>query len=319
MRNILWRTLWCVAGLGALAAHGAEPLEATVPSSKDGAAQRVRYYLPAADKPTPLLVVLHTWSGNVDQKGFIEPCLKECERRGWALLHPDFRGPNVRPEACASDLVVQDVLDAVAWIEQKAKIDPRRRYLVGTSGGGHLTLFLAGKHPELWAGASAWVPISDLAAWHAESVARKQRYADDLERVCGGKPGDSATVDEEYRRRSPQTHLSRAKGLAVDINAGITDGHNGSVPVSHSLRAFNLLAEVNGQPGVRFTDAEIEALTVRQDVPQRDRDASPQETGRQHPVLVRRVAGPARVTIFQGGHEGDMPTAVRWLADQVRP
>jgi hypothetical protein len=42
------------------------------------------------------------------------------------------------------------------------------------------------------------------------------------------------------------------------------------------------------------------------------------EPGRRNKVLLRRQAGPVRLTVFNGGHEGDMPTAVRWLAEQVK-
>jgi dipeptidyl aminopeptidase/acylaminoacyl peptidase len=307
-----------VAGLLAGPVSAAELSSTTVPSTRDGVAQKVKYFVPAnVAAPVPLLVVLHTWSGDVNQTGFVEPCLAECAQRGWAMIHPDFRGPNVRPEACASDLAVQDIVDAVAWIETQTKIDPQRRYVTGASGGGHMTLIMAGRHPELWAGASAWVPISNLAAWHAESVARKQKYFQNIETACGGKPGDSAAVDEQYRLRSPLTHLANAKGLPIDINTGINDGHTGSVPVSQSLRAFNLLADVNGKPAAKFTAAEIAQLSERRDID--SVGPRPAETGRQHPILVRRMAGTARLTVFDGGHEGDMPTAIRWLAMQRRP
>lgn len=309
-------SLW----LTTFSAFAAELMTTTVTSSRDATSQRVKFFVPAhVTTAVPLLVVLHTWSGDVTQTGFIEPCLAECEQRGWAMIHPDFRGANVRPEACASELAVQDVVDAVTWIESKTKIDTRRRYLVGTSGGGHMTLIMAGRHPELWAGASAWVPISDLAAWHGESVARKQKYFQNLEAVCGGKPGDLATVDEQYRLRSPLTYLAKANGLPIDINTGINDGHTGSVPVSQSLRAFNVLAEANGEPVVMFSENEIARLNDRRDIDTIGARKISAEPGRMHRPLIRRSAGPARVTIFDGGHEGDMPTAIRWLAEQRRP
>ena len=58
-----------------------------IPSTVDDVLQSARVYLPnISDKtPVPLIVVLHSWSADYRQKGFIEPCLKECERRGWAL------------------------------------------------------------------------------------------------------------------------------------------------------------------------------------------------------------------------------------------
>ena len=308
------------AGMGIMTeqAAAAEPEFTTVEiiSTADGERQKALRYIPQAEAPVPLLVVLHTWSFGYEQKGFGDECLVECARRGWALIQPDFRGENIRPEACASDLAVQDVLDAVASMRAATKIDAGRIYAVGTSGGGHMSLVMAQRAPELWAGISAWVPISDLAAWHAECIARKTRYAGDLNLICGGPPGTSQEVDLQYHRRSPLFYLQRrAQGMAIDINAGIDDGHTGAVPVSQSLRAFNELADGNGAPEKKLSDAQIEFFTTQRAVPEGLRDEKVEES-RQHPVLFRREAGPARVTIFAGGHEGDMGAAVNWLAAQ---
>lgn len=296
--------------------HAAELQQTEITSSLDQAAQPIRYFAPETpESPIPLLVVLHTWSGDFRQTGFVEDSLQECLRRGWALVHPQFRGPNVRPEAGGSDLAVQDVLDAVDWMARQTRVDPRRVYLVGTSGGGHMTLQMVGRHPDRWAAASAWVPISDLAAWHAESVARKQRYANDLEQLCGGAPGASPKVNAEYRKRSPLTWLPQARGVPLDIEAGIHDGHTGSVPVSHSLNAFNVLAVANGRPELQFADAEIQSLLKERRVPPSLAFQGETPAVRKHKILLQRSAGPARVTLFEGGHEGDMAAAIDWLAN----
>lgn len=301
------------------AARAAELRQAEITSSLDQSVQPVRCFAPETpESPIPLLVVLHTWSGDYRQTGFIEICLQECVRRGWALVHPQFRGPNVRPEAGGSDLAVQDVLDAVDWMGEQTRIDPRRVYLVGASGGGHMTLQMVGRHPDRWAAASAWVPISDLSAWHAESIARKQRYAADVEKLCGGAPGLSDEVDAEYRKRSPLTWLPNARGVPVDLEAGIHDGHTGSVPVSHSLNAFNVLAAANGKPELQFSDAEIQAIVRNRRVPAELAFAGQTPAVRTHQILLQRSAGPARVTLFEGGHEGDMAAAVDWLAGFAR-
>lgn len=59
---------------------------------------------------------------------------------------------------------------------------------MGASGGGYAALLMGGRAPELWAGASAWVPISDLAKWHAETTKRNLKYAREIELSIGGKP-----------------------------------------------------------------------------------------------------------------------------------
>ena len=290
-----------------------------ITSSKDGTEQPARLFLPAAsDDPVPLLVLLHTWSGGYEQNSDAPGALSECRKRGWAMVFPHFRGPNWTPEACASDLAVQDIIDAVEYVKKQRPIDERRIYVCGASGGGHMTLVMATRAPALWAAASAWVPITDLAAWQAECTETKRGYAKHAEKACGGKPGDSAAVDAQYRQRSSLFFLDRARGLPIDINAGIDDGHTGSVPISHSLRAFNALADANAVPEKKLTDEQVRIFTKERRVPDELTGEKVDEPGRAHKILFRRKAGPARVTIFQGGHAGDIRTAIRWLAQQQR-
>ena len=105
---------------------------------------------------------------------------------------------------------------------------------------------------------SAWVPISDLAAWwrfHGD----KNKYGIYLMAVCGGRPGDSAEVDRQYYERSPINFLDRAVGLPLDIAAGVHDGHSGPVPVRHTLEAFNVLAKAQGKPAI--SEEEIRQIS----------------------------------------------------------
>jgi len=286
-----------------------------VRSSKDGAPQRVIWWRPetaaktASGAPVPLLVFLHSWSGGFEQG---PPWIAQAKKMGWALAAPDFRGPNRRPEACASDLAVQDVLDAVEYARREARIDDSRIYLVGGSGGGHMALMMAARAPHVWAGVSSWCPITDLAAWHAESSARKNNYARMLEQSCGGPPGPS--TEAEYRRRSPLFHLAAARGLPVDISTGIHDGHTGSVPVSHTLRAFNALAA----DSAHIDDGLITAMVSGRSVPQALSAERQDDPERAKQVLFRRVSGNARVTIFEGGHDSESTSAVLWLSRQRR-
>src|SRR5699024_8470205 len=110
---------------------------------------------------------------------------------------------------------------------------------------------------------SAWVGISDLAEWHRfhTRTGTPSNYAKMIVASCGGAPGDSPEVDAEYRARSPIHHLSRAAGLPIDLNAGVHDGHTGSVPVAHTLRAFNVLAKANG--GTAIGEDEIAQLSTQ--------------------------------------------------------
>ena len=284
-----------------------------VPSSKDGTLQKVIYWRPesaahdVAGPAVPLIVFLHSWSGGFEQG---PPWIDQAKKMGWVLVAPDFRGPNSRPEACASDLASQDILDAVAYARRDARIDASRIYLVGGSGGGHMSLVMAARAPDLWAGVSAWVPISDLTAWHSESSVRKNNYAQMIEQCCGGIPGPATA--STYRHRSPLFHLAAAKGIPLDINTGIHDGHTGSVPVSHSLLAFNALAAADKQVSAE----DIGFMVREQKIPATLAYETQNDPERQKAVLFRRSSGNARVTVFEGGHDSEPSAALAWLARQ---
>ncbi len=289
--------------------------EVRIKSSLDGSEQPAFFYAPkAGKKPIPLLVVLHSWSADYRQKSYPQ-FPKWCVEQGWAYIHPNFRGPNRNPQATGSELAVQDVLDAVAYVRKNTKVDEKRILLVGASGGGYMSLMMAGRAPDLWAGVSSWVPISDLSAWHAQTKSKRLKYYREIEKSCGGAPGKSKEVDEQYRIRSPLTHLPKAKGkVNLDINAGIFDGHKGSVPVSHSLLAFNAVANEDE----RLTQAQIDEFVRK---PQKMKGlAQPIDDpgyGNKKP-LFRRVSGKARVTLFDGGHELVTSAAIAWLAKQTK-
>lgn len=292
----------------------AQVKEIKYPSKADNTQQPAMFFAPDSKEKKPLLVALHSWSADYKQTSQA-PYAEWCITNGWAFIHPNFRGPNNKPEACGSELVVQDILSAVEFAQKETAIDSQRIYLVGASGGGYATLLMAGRAPELWAAASAWVPITDIQAWHEESTRKKQKYAKDIELACGGVPTPGTKAGDEAKKRSALTYLAKAKDFKVSINAGIKDGHTGSVPISHTLRAYNLLAE----PKDRLTEEEITWFTEKSQVPPTIKDTVP--TDPHHgakKVLFRRESANVRVTIFDGGHEGLPAPALHWLAEQKK-
>jgi len=297
--------------------------EVIIRSSLDTTEQPALFYVPpealrrAPSRPTPLLVCLHSWSTTYKKSEGLDDAIRGCEQREWVFIAPNFRGPNNRPEACGSDLAVRDVLDAVAYAWQSAQVDDHRIYLMGGSGGGHMALVMAHRTPRVWAAVSSWVPITDLFAWHRQCKHAGRGYYKMIEACCGGPPATPET-DQQYRKRSPIFRLDRARGLPIDLNAGIQDGHQGSVPIDHTLNAFNVLAKANGQAPQVLSEAEIREMTREARIPAHLETERVDEPGRAHRVLFRRSAGPVRVTIFDGGHSGDVPTALKWLALQSK-
>ena len=292
--------------------------EVMIRSSLDQTQQPSLVYVPPRIPETgvPVLVYLHSWSGDYRQDN--SPWLRQAAERGWIYLHPNFRGINQQPQACGSRWARQDILDALDWLQKEYRVDGHRVYLAGTSGGGHMAMLMAASAPERFSAVSAWVGISDLADWYRVHVkdGKRDHYAEMTVRSLGGAPGDSAAVDEQYRERSPLFHLAQARDVPLDLAAGVTDGKTGSVPIFHSLRAFNVVAKANGLAGV--SDEEMQQLWTDGKLKQpqaSDREADP-TLGRE--VRLRRVAGSARVTIFEGGHEGLPAAACAWLEQQKR-
>lgn len=274
-----------------------------VSSSADQSSQPARAFLvpPAAGK-RPLLVFLHAWSATYLQR--LAPDVELWAReQNWHVIAPNFRGPSWNPSSCASDLAIQDVLDAVAYARRHAAVDDARIFLAGGSGGGHFAMMMAARHPSLWAGVSAWVGISDLAKWHdhcrQSDVEYIANYAKHIELVCGGAPGSSSAVNAQLARRSPITWLHSGLPCILDINAGIHDGHSGSVPISQSLDAFNAVAD----PADRLAAEDIAIMTRDRRIPEHLLPVADDPVYGNKRVLFRRSSGKARVTIFEGGHE----------------
>lgn len=321
LRSAVAAAAFLLTSTGMTAVHGQLPAlqKARTVSPLDGATQDILYWIPEAamEKPAPLFVFLHSWSGDVRQDN--SKWLSQAVDREWIWLHPDFRGINQTPKACGSRFARQDVLDAIDWIVQQCQVDPERIYLAGVSGGGHMAMTMAGHHPDRFSAVSAWVGISDLADWHRFHTAGETptKYARMIEACLGGPPGTSAAVDAEYRDRSAVYFLHQSGDLPVSLWAGVNDGHTGSVPVSHSLRAFNAMATGHGTPLISEPGIQQLVTQRRLAAPANGDEYFDKELDRK--VLLRRTTGDSVVTIFDGGHESVPDAACNWLESRRRP
>ncbi len=145
-----------------------------IPSSADDAIQQAYFYKSNHVEKRPLIVSLHTWSGNFEQK---DTLIWQCIEKGYHYIHPDFRGPNYTYEACGSPLVISDIDDAISYAINHARVDTENMHIIGTSGGGYATLLAYMNTDYQVKTFSAWVPISNLIDWYHESKGRKNKYA----------------------------------------------------------------------------------------------------------------------------------------------
>jgi poly(3-hydroxybutyrate) depolymerase/Tol biopolymer transport system component len=264
--------------------------EISYPCSSDDSMQPAMWYAPAEQRhAVPLLVGLHTWSGNYRQSSG-KSYYKAAKKRGWNFIFPNFRGPNRTPDAMCSDKAVQDIVDAVKYAKNHANIDPNRIYLCGASGGGLMAMQMAGRHPEIWAGVSAWCGISDIKAWHAYNKNKKSGYYRHIETALGGSPDTDKQAAIRAVRRSPVTWLKNAKKLPLDIWHGAKDK---VVPATEGENAFVFVV------GSETAD-----------------DATHPATIGKYKILSRKTFNNTRLTIFNSGHTILYPAAIEWLALQ---
>lgn len=290
--------------------------EITYLSKLDNSMQPAMVCPATGDKPRPLAVCLHTWSYRHDM--LYEHFLERCKERNWHFIFPLFRGPNWTPEACGSDLVVSDLECAVEYMKENYAVDNQKIYLVGGSGGGHASLLMAGRRPEIWTAVSSWCPISDIGAWYVQTHAKYpegRSYDDHIVDACGGNPVTDPEAAAQAKHRSPLTWLANAKGKVIlDIGTGIHDGHTGSVPVSQAIRAFNEVAE----PQDRISDEDMDYMVREEKVPQHLLFQGEDPAYGPYKVWLRRTSGMVRLTLFEGGHDILAGPAFGFLDRQTR-
>lgn len=280
--------------------------EVEIPSSLGGTPQRAYFRKATGPRRRPLVVSLHTWSGDYTQQ---DPLAAEAAARNWNYIHPDFRGPNNRPQACGSREVIADLEDAVRYAVEHGNTDPEDVHVIGVSGGGYATLlaYMTMKYPVK--SFSAWAPISDLKSWYEESVGRRQHYAEDILRCA---PADNEPDTIQLRQRSP-LHLpyptALRRGARLCIYEGIHDGYKGSVPITHAINMYNYVARTLGAADSSLvSDREALRLVAARQNP--DRDIRQTLCGRA--VHLSRNHSTVSLTLFEGGHE-QLPQALSLL------
>lgn len=269
----------------------------SIPSSADSGIQKAYVYKSKSEEPMPLVISLHSWSADYQQKDKMAPIVLE---KDWNYIHPDFRGPNNNPRACASDLVIGDIDDCIAYGLKNFNVDSNRIYIVGGSGGGYVTLaaYMKSKYPVR--SFNAWCPISDLNAWHQQTKIRDLQYAADI-LSCTGSSGNDLNV-QEAAARSPlnwETPIEARRESILNIYAGVYDGIIGSVPITHSINFYNKIIKDLGCTDASAYVSEKEILHLLEyQIPLGEFDMI---GGRE--TILRKSYKNVKLVIFEGKHE----------------
>ena len=206
-----------------------EYVEFYVKSKLDGSEQPSLFFAAEGEGKRPLIVGLHSWSCARDNYPKLLPIAR---RLGFALLMPEFRGPNLDTnphctEACASLLAREDVMESINYAVEHFDVDGDNVFIVGGSGGGHMALMMAAYAPDRFKAIASVVPISNLLHWRDQNPNYTRHVI-----ACTG--GD----EEEMLKRSPISYIDEIAKANLKIFHGKWDK---SVPVSQSIIFYNEL------------------------------------------------------------------------------
>lgn len=276
--------------------EGFEEIE--IISSKDKIIQKAVVYKSTKKLAQPLILSLHTWSGNYLQE---DPLAQEVRLRNWNYIHPDFRGPNDKYDACGSESVISDIEDVINYAKTNLNIDTNNIHIIGVSGGAYTSLMVYMLSKVKVKSINAWVPISDLESWYWESIGRKSKYAEDIRKIASK---DGFLDIQELKSRSP-LHLTFKRNIkelpVLNLYAGIHDGYTGSVPISHSLLFYNKIVTdlFSAKNEYLFSESEQQNLIIKRINPKAD--TTIKLSGRV--IHSKKQIDKISLTIFEGSHE----------------
>ncbi len=267
-----------------------------IKSKLDDNIQKAYWYKSESSNPKPLIVSLHTWSGNYSQK---DRLANICKQYDLNYIHPDFRGGNWTKNACCSELALNDIDEAITFVIENSNVDTTKIFVIGVSGGGYATLcsFMKSKHKIKKF--SAWASISDLIAWYHESNIRNSIFADN---IINCTASENELNVENAKKKSPiywNTPTEKLTNSKLFIYAGIYDGIRGSVPITHSINFYNkLLRDLSVSDTSKYIslNEKIKLLEIRKPLAELGTVG-----GRK--ICLKKEVGNVSIIIFEGKHE----------------
>lgn len=260
--------------------------------------QKAYFYRSESTEPMPLLVSLHTWSGDYKQ---YDPLAELSKRENINYIHPDFRGSFVNLYGCCSEIALKEIDESISYAIKNANVDKEKIYLVGVSGGGYAVISAYMKSKHKIRKFSAWASISDLSQWRIE----KQQKNIKLNR----NQSEIYTIE-----KSPlywNTPIEERSCSQMLIYAGINDGISGSVPITHSINMYNkILKDLKVKDSIYYVtkNEEIDLLKTRMPIGEFGRISS-------RKICLKKRYENIQIIIFEGGHEMLVEHAFRKLLE----
>lgn len=270
-----------------------------IKSSLDNKLQNAYFYKTTNTEKTPLVVSLHSWAGDYTQYdvGVADLVIK----KDFNYIYPNFRGRNDNPDACASDLAISDINDAIQFAIDNGNVDQDNIFVIGGSGGAHATLSFYPKTKHRIKAYIAWNPITDLIEWFHQSKNRNSRYSDDILKVTH-IDSESEFNERLIKERSPIHQRTPQTNSDIHLFAGYHDGYKGSVenpvPITHTLNYFNKLVLSFGGNQKDLIPQELITKLATKSLPLTEKTINDNRE-----IVYQRKFKNINLTIFNGNHE----------------
>ena len=267
-----------------------------IKSKLDSNIQMAYFFATKQKEPQPLIVSLHTWSGDYTQK---DNLAKMCKAKNINYIHPNFRGPNWTINACCSKLALNDIDEAISYAVDNGNVDTSKIYVVGVSGGGYATISMFMKSKHNVKKFSAWASITDLTEWYVQSKIRKRPYAEHILKCTDSVDKLNTKIAKSKSPIFWKTPIGKLKNSKLSIHVGVYDGIQGSVPITHSINFYNkVLKDLGVTDSSKYvSDKEkLDLLEFRKPLGNFGNIAD-------RKICLQKEYGNVKLTVFVGNHE----------------
>lgn len=228
------------------------PMQPFTITSRDGLQLQGYLTVPnTVEERAPLIVMPHGGPIGVRDRWRFDPIVQLFANRGFAVLQVNFRGSggfgtkfeNAGYLAWSTGMI-DDLLDATAWVADQPTVDRNRMCIFGASYGAFAALSAVAEAPDLFRCAAGHVGVYDLELmWGEGDIPKSPSGVEYLERAIG-KSSSALKI------QSPVNKANKIK-VPVFLSAG---GKDERAPVEHTRRMKKAL-EAHDVPVVSYVES----------------------------------------------------------------